>query len=144
MSDPQALATQQGDMFESQGRMILRSMGATVSDRPVVIDGTGVEVDAIVESPRLVYVEFKGSWRGTRPGLLRSDTVKKAVADGFILQCKAPGIPYIILTSHHPAFGSHGDLMVGVAVEYGAVAGVFCTSLPCDMARLADFIGSDT
>lgn len=141
MSDPQALATQQGDMFESQGRMILRSMGATVSDRPVVIADTGVEVDAIVEAPRPVYVEFKGSWRGVRPGLLRSDTVKKAVADGFVLQCKAPGIPYIVITSHLPAIGSHGDLMMRAAIEYGAVADVFCTSLPGDMARLADFIG---
>lgn len=141
MSDPQSLATQQGGMFEEQGRMILRSLGATVSDRPAVIAGTGVEVDAIVESPRLAYVEFKGSWRGARPGLLRSDTVKKAVADGFVLWFKAPGIPYIVITSHLPAVGSHGDLMMQAAIEYGAVADVFCTSIPGDMARLVDFIG---
>ena len=139
MSDPQALASQQGEMFEEQGRMILRSLGASVSDRPVVIDGTGVEVDAIIEAPRPAYVEFKGSWRGVRPGLLRSDTVKKAVADGFVLQVRAPGIPYLVITSHLPAVGSHGDLMMQAALDAGAVFDVFCTSQPEDMARLAAF-----
>ena len=47
----------------------------------------------ILASPggQVVWFEYKGSVQGTRPGLLRTDTLKKAIANGALDACKAMG-----------------------------------------------------
>ena len=92
----------------------------------------------------IYWAEFKGSWQGKIPGLRRTDTVKKALANAFLV-ATAPDEypPVIILTSHLPVAGSSGDRMLEAAAAAGAVAGVFNINDPDDVARLLAFIATD-
>lgn len=75
----------------------------------------GVEIDEVIlnKNDVPIYVEFKGSLHGKRPGLFRTDTVKKAIANGYLLSeaAKDPELvkvlpcgpaPFIIIASHVP------------------------------------------
>ena len=68
----------------------------------------GVEIDRVARSPRggLVWFEYKGSVQGTRLGLLRTDTLKKAITNGALLQRLVEKPAYIVLTSHLPNSGA--------------------------------------
>jgi hypothetical protein len=134
----QAAAGDQGRMFDEQCRYVLRDLGCAVSDRPVFLAGAGVEVDAVITTPsgEKVYAEFKGSWRGERPGLLRTDTVKKAIASAWLVSVAPPVAPFVLLTSHLPAIGSSGDTAIGLALSAGIIAGVYCVNAPGDIKAL--------
>ena len=82
----QARGVRQGKAFDEQCRLVLQGLGFEVSDRPFTVADLGVEFDAEIrsQSGRVFWCEFKGSWHGPRPGLRRTDTVKKALADAFI------------------------------------------------------------
>lgn len=125
----QAAAFQQGDMYDAQCRFLLADAGWEVSERPLFIPDAGVEIDCTATKGNLaVWVEFKGSWRGERPGMLRTDTTKKAIVSGYLIRSAGYTVPYVVLTSHLPAANSAGDTMIRLAVESGAVAAVICTS----------------
>jgi hypothetical protein len=128
----QASANYQGKRFDEQCRWLLADAGWAVSETPMSIPECGVEIDCVATKPGVgvAWIEFKGSWRGGRPGLLRTDTVKKAIVTGYLLGSAAYTIPYVIMSSHLPAPGSAGAAMVRIAVEAGAVAGVVCINLP--------------
>jgi hypothetical protein len=140
VTDFQADATEQGRLFEQQARMVCRQNGFTVGGRLVVAE-LGIEVDAVLATVKgtEVWAEFKGSWRGTRPGMRRTDTAKKALCDALLAwgdEEEHP--PFIILTSHTPEPGSRGDRMVAVAIAVGAVVAVLNINEPADVAKLAE------
>lgn len=140
MTNFQAMAGQQGRVFEDACRTLLMAQGHHVSDKPLRVANLGIEIDAEVDTRggSTVWAEFKGSWQGTRPGLQRTDTVKKALANAFLVATAPNGYPsFIILTSHLPAPGSSGDRMLAAAAAAGAVADVFNINDPNDVARLA-------
>lgn len=123
----QAAALQQGDMFDKQCRYLLADAGWAVSEHPMFVAQAGVEIDCTATKGELgIWIEFKGSWRGERPGMRRTDTTKKALVTGYLLRTAGYDVPYVVLTSHLPAAGSAGDTMVRLAVEDGAVAAVIC------------------
>lgn len=128
----QASAGAQGKRFDEQCRWLLADAGWTVSDRPMVVPDCGVEIDCVVSRPETghAWVEFKGSWRGGRPGLLRTDTVKKAIVTGYLLRTGGYDVPYVVMTSHLPAANSSGDAMLRLAAEAGAVTAVVCVNSP--------------
>ena len=68
----------------------------------------GVEIDRVALAPSgaTVWFEYKGSVQGSRPGLMRTDTLKKAVANGALLQRLVEKPAYIVLTSHLPNSGA--------------------------------------
>ncbi|HUS62293.1 MAG TPA: hypothetical protein VMY34_08855, partial [Acidimicrobiales bacterium] len=70
-----------------------------------------------------------------RPGLLRTDTLKKAVANGALLRALPEHPPYIVLTSHAPSTGS-GAAMLRSALELGYFDDVICVYRPEEVARL--------
>jgi len=113
----QSESKRQGEMFEAQAAIFLKSLGFQLSGKRT-LDKIGCEVDELALAPNgeRVYFEFKGSYRGKVPGMRRTDTVKKGLLTGFLLQ-------YYILTSHLPVKGS-ALTMVNRSVELGAVAGV--------------------
>lgn len=121
----QALAVAQGSHFEEHCRFILETMGYTCSPK-LRLPEIGVEVDIPLIGPHGEFlVECKGSWQGTRPGLLRSDTVKKAIANGALIQASRllrgqTYPPYVVLTSHLPETGA-AAAMLDVALEDGMV-----------------------
>jgi hypothetical protein len=97
----------------------------------------GVEIDRVARTVggRIVWFEYKGSFRGSTPGLLRTDTVKKAIANGALLQAVADHPPYVVLTSHLPARGS-AFAMLETALRLGYVTDAICVNDPSAVRRL--------
>jgi hypothetical protein len=137
--DFQRLSGEQGRAFDAQCRLILAPK-FDVSARPFRVPGAGLEMDATITSKataREYWCEFKGSWNGTRPGMMRTDTAKKALADVLLLYVAPVQYPpCIILTSHLPPPASSGRQMIDTALQAGALFDIFCLSIPGDMERL--------
>jgi hypothetical protein len=139
MSDFQAAAGRQGRLFTEQCRFLLEHNGFTLRG-PRLIRELGIEIDEVAISSRSgeVWFEYKGSFQGLRPGLLRTDTVKKAIANGALLASLGEHPPYVVLTSHVPASGS-AQAMVRVALELGYFADVIPINEPAAAARLQTY-----
>ena len=77
----QASAGIQGRQFAEQCDTLLRHLGFELHGRRVLAE-VGVEIDQEATSPSgtTIWFEYKGSVQGSRPGLIRTDTLKKAIA----------------------------------------------------------------
>jgi len=136
VSSFQRAAGEQGRQFAEQCDLLLEQSGFRLGGR-VRLRDLGVEIDreAVSPSGRTVWFEYKGSVQGTRPGLLRTDTVKKAVANGALLAALPEHPPFILLTSHVPTRG--GALaMLSTAEALGYFGEVICIYDPVEAARL--------
>ncbi|MGH8984644.1 MAG: hypothetical protein ACRDY6_12335, partial [Acidimicrobiia bacterium] len=107
MTSFQSAAGEQGRQFARQCDLLLQQSGFQLRC-PVLLRDVGVEIDreAVSPSGRTVWFEYKGSVQGVRPGLIRTDTLKKAIANGALLQAMDEHPPYVVLTSHLPAAGA--------------------------------------
>jgi hypothetical protein len=132
----QAAAGIQGRQFAEQCDTLLATMGFELRGRRVITE-VGIEIDQEAVSPTgtLVWFEYKGSVQGNRPGLRRTDTLKKAIANGSLLRALADPAPYVVITSHLPEAGS-GAAMLAAALRLQYVADVVCLYEPKDTARL--------
>lgn len=138
MSEFQGSSIRQGRQFAEQCDELLRNYGFTLLDR-LILRGAGVEVDRVALSPRgtELWLEYKGSVQGNRPGLMRTDTLKKAIANGALLRALDDRRPYVVLTSHLPELGA-GAAMLKLALAAGYLDDVICLYRPQDTARLRD------
>jgi hypothetical protein len=136
MADFQAAASEQGRQFSEQCDSLLTLSGYGLRGRQTLRE-IGVEIDreAISPSGQVVWFEYKGSVQGLRPGLIRTDTLKKAIANGALLQAVDDHPPYVILTSHLPASGS-GLAMLDSARRLGYFDDVICIYDPSQTGRL--------
>lgn len=136
MTDFQASAGIQGRQFAEQCDQLLATYGFTLQGR-ILLRDIGVEIDRVAVSPRgrTFWFEYKGSVQGIRPGLLRTDTLKKAVANGALLAALPERHPYVVLTSHLPEARS-GAAMLKTAVDLRYFDDVVCVYRPADTARL--------
>lgn len=134
----QSTSSAQGRQFAQQCDALLATYGFSLEGAAKIAD-IGVEVDQVATSSRgqLVWFEYKGSIQGTRPGLLRTDTLKKAIANGALITSIAEHPPYIVLTSHLPNAGA-GLEMLETAVRLQFFADVVCIYDPSDQTRLKD------
>ena len=132
----QAAAGEQGRQFASQCDLLLRNYGFDLH-RAVIVSEIGVEIDreAVSPSGRTIWFEYKGSVQGSRPGLLRTDTLKKAIANGALLSTLEDHPPFVVLTSHVPEAGS-GLAMMNAARAEGFLHDVICIYRPSDTSRL--------
>jgi hypothetical protein len=132
----QAAAGEQGRQFASQCDLLLRNYGFELG-RAVVVSQIGVEIDREAVSPSgvTIWFEYKGSVQGVRPGLLRTDTLKKAIANGALLASLDDHPAFVVLTSHVPEGGA-GLAMLNAAKSLGYVRDVICIYRPADTARL--------
>jgi hypothetical protein len=135
----QASAGIQGRQFAEQCDTLLSHLGYELKGRRVMTE-VGVEIDQEAVSPngRLVWFEYKGSVQGSRPGLRRTDTLKKAIANGALLRSLADPAPYVVITSHLPEAGS-GAAMLKAAMRLRCFADVICLYDPADTSRLQDW-----
>lgn len=110
-----------GDEFESSVKLDLFNRGFTKIDENVYMPGTGCEVDFIADD--LEYIEAKGGndGEGKRPGAKRTDNVKKAIANAFLIKSKFPDIYFVIYFSSRPATNSYSEDMINTALESGIV-----------------------
>lgn len=136
MTDFQSLSGLQGRQFADQCDTLLGSMGFALAGRLVMPD-IGVEIDQLGTSPagRLVWFEYKGSVQGSRPGLIRTDTLKKAVANGALLKGLDEKGIFVVLTSHLPDKGS-GLGMLTTALRLGYLDDAICIYDPRQVQRL--------
>ncbi|HWD09237.1 MAG TPA: hypothetical protein VHA57_09095 [Actinomycetota bacterium] len=136
MSDFQAAASIQGRQFAEQCDLLLKTCGFQLGPK-VLVGAVGIEIDreAVAPSGRVIWFEYKGSIQGHRPGLMRTDTLKKAIANGALLAGVEERPPFIVLTSHLPEAGS-GLAMLEVARGLGYLDDVICIYRPADTTRL--------
>lgn len=132
----QAAAGIQGRQFAEQCDTLLGHLGFELHGRRVLTD-VGVEIDQEAVSPggTTVWFEYKGSVQGNRPGLRRTDTLKKAIANGALLRAVDRPAPYVVITSHLPEAGS-GAAMLDAALRLAYLADVVCLYDPKATARL--------
>ena len=115
----QRLAVAQGDLFHQECIRSLQIAGFEVADQHVRIAEIGVEIDAITNNANGIAMpwEFKGSWNGSRPGLRRTDTLKKAICNGYLLTQWSQAdrlTPLLVMTTHLPEDGSGLAMMHAV------------------------------
>lgn len=132
----QAAAGEQGRQFAGQCDLLLRNCGFELGSR-ILVSQIGIEIDREAVSPngQIIWFEYKGSVQGARPGLLRTDTLKKAIANGALLASLEDHPPFVVLTSHLPEAGS-GLAMLNAARTLGYLRDVICIYRPADTARL--------
>ncbi|CAN5870378.1 hypothetical protein BH23ACT2_BH23ACT2_11960 [soil metagenome] len=132
----QAAAGIQGRQFAEQCDTLLGHLGYELRGRRVLAE-VGVEIDqeALSPSGTVVWFEYKGSIQGNRPGLRRTDTLKKAIANGALLRGLPGAAPYVVVTSHLPEAGS-GAAMLAAASDLGYLADVVCLYDPRATTRL--------
>ena len=142
--DFQADSVRQGTAFEQQARVYLGALGFTLHGRQK-FTGIGCEVDDVAEAANgeLVYFEYKGSFKGSRPGMRRTDTVKKALLTGFLLRSVGDDTPYYVLTSHRPEGGS-AQRMIDAAMAAKALSGVLQLNDPVASQALKERFGWPT
>ncbi len=110
-------AVDQGRWWEDTCVRALGLAGFQIADRHYTPPEVGVEIDIIANSEQGIafYVDCKGSLKGTRPGLLRTDSIMKS---GFVLAAlyRYGYTPLLCMPSHLPTRG-HGVAQHRVAHE---------------------------
>jgi hypothetical protein len=131
----QSAGVKQGARFAEDCLLVLEHNGGLETVSPLRIPELGIEIDChAYNDTTSVYIEFKGSVQGRQPGLIRTDTTKKAIVNGALLLGYVD-IPYIIFTSHLPLPGSSSDHMLRRGLKLGYVTDVVCVNDPADLRR---------
>jgi len=130
VTDFQAAAGRQGRQFAEQCDDALKNLGFELTGR-MRLNEIGVEIDQASAAPsgRVIWFEYKGSIRGAIPGLRRTDTTKKAIANGALIRTLGDAPPFVVLTSHLPESGS-ARAMLRSAVEAGYISAAVCIYNP--------------
>jgi len=122
----QGYASQEGARFHAEAIRALRNAGFEIAEEKMLIPEVGIEIDARTINRNGIEMlwEFKGSERGGRPGLHRTDTLRKAIANGYLLSRWEGGNlfpPLLVLTSHHPADKPGAPRAIAATVERSVV-----------------------
>lgn len=112
----QRRATEVGAAFETLSAPALTGAGFDILDWHYYIGQIGIQVDFRCRNKKGVefLIECKGSLHGTRPGLERTDTTKKALCNAFLVRHAGLG-PFLLLTSHLPQPDSDSFRMLQAA-----------------------------
>ena len=107
----QARATREGKAAQALAEDLLNEVGFTIVAKNSRVRGTGVTINFIATDAddNEWYFDVSGAFTSTRGGLLRTDTVWKALGRAHALA--AAGKQRIVfLSSHVPRKGSEGDI----------------------------------
>ena len=112
----QAESKKSGDHFEDIVMSKLIDKGYSSIQKNVFISDAGVEVDFFADGH---YIEAKGGNNGDkkRPGAKRTDSVKKAIANGALIKAVKPNAHYKVYFSSKPIPNSSSDIMIKVALN---------------------------
>jgi predicted AAA+ superfamily ATPase len=120
----QAESKKSGNDFEDMVLEDLKRSGITEIKKHIILKDLGVEVDFTYKTTYdTVYIEAKGGERGDkkRPGAKRTDSVKKAIANGALIKAEYPDVRYIVYFSDLPKHGSSSHRMIRKAIAAGYV-----------------------
>ncbi len=96
----------------------IEDAGFTISHRNRRLRGTGLAIDFVAQdaSGRDWFFDVSGAFTTSRDGMLRTDTVWRALGRAHVLANNNPqGIPLVFLTSDLPRPGSEGDVALRAA-----------------------------
>jgi hypothetical protein len=115
-----------GKRFEREVINDVNSRNPIHVDTNVVMNEIGVEFDVVSYfDDKIEFIEAKGGEKdcksGKGGGALRTDNVKKAIANGALLKSIKPDSIYVIYFSHEPNYNSRSDLMLKSAISAGYV-----------------------
>ncbi len=116
--DFQVRAVREGKAAQKLAEEVLADAGFTVVQRNHRVPRTGVTVNFVVidTTGGRWYVDVPGAFTSYRGGLLRTDTVWKALGRAHALRGADPdGPPLLLLTSHLPRRPSEGDTALRAA-----------------------------
>lgn len=110
------MASVQGNAFEQACVLALETHGFEILGRQIQLTGVGIQIDIHAENQHGVamWFECKGSLQGTRPGTKRTDTMKKAIANGYLFTLSEEYSccsPMMLFASHVPE-GGQGLAMI--------------------------------
>jgi site-specific DNA-methyltransferase (adenine-specific) len=107
----QARATKEGKAAQALAEQMLTEAGFTIVAKNSRVRGTGVTINFIATDADDVewFFDVSGAFTSTRGGLLRTDTVWKALGRAHAL-AQAGKHRIVFLSSHLPRKGSEGDI----------------------------------
>ena len=116
MENFQSESKKSGDEFEDVVMSDLIAKNYSNIERNVFISNAGIEIDFLADNH---YVEAQGGNDGDnkRPGAKRTDSVKKAIANGALLKAIIPDAHYIVYFSSKPVPESSSDNMIKTALN---------------------------
>jgi hypothetical protein len=124
----QAESTISGNKFEDIVLNDLKRMGFKNIQKRIVLEDLGIEADFghMGYAGNQVYVEAKGGEAGykKRPGARRTDSVKKAIANGALIKSQYPDAQFVVYFSELPKHGSFSHKMIKNAIIAGYVDAV--------------------
>jgi DNA modification methylase len=120
--DFQARATQEGKAAQALAAQLLEETGFLVARKNLRVRGVGATVnfEAVDSEGRRWWFDVSGAFSSSRGGLLRTDTVWKALGRASVLHGHPDRAPVVLLTSHEPKRGSEGDLAIRASRRAGA------------------------
>lgn len=129
----QAAAHEQGERFSESCLKALREAGFSIMNNPLVVSDVGIELSCLTCTDHWNYQiwQFRGSWRGDRASLKRTDTVKKMIANGYLLRIsrsRYKDLPHYVIYNDFPVYGS-ARVMIdrvmahGIGTEYDLFSG---------------------
>ena len=128
-SNFQAESSKSGNEFECAVADELTALYDLDADEihKITLPDLGIELDYFILTDEGVECgEAKGGRPGPkkRPGAERTDNVKKAIANGAILQHVIPDLKYVVYFSAPPKEGSSSETMIMHALDAGFISEV--------------------
>jgi DNA modification methylase len=144
--DFQARASREGLAAQHLAAELIEDAGFEIEKRNTRLRGLGVVVNIMARDQLGTnwLFDVSGAFTTTRGGLLRTDTVWKALGRAHVVAINRAkrrdlvGAPYILISSHLPRPGSEGDSALRAAGS-SAVFDVIEMGSPDDLARLARY-----
>ncbi len=92
-------------------RELLEAAGFEIVRSPATVRGSGVKFSFLVAdlANREWWIDVGGAFTTVRPGLLRAETLWKALGRASVLAAAEPDARRLLLTPHLPRVGSEGD-----------------------------------
>jgi len=144
----QARASREGRVAQDIARMVLEEAGFESVKKDVRLRGLGARFNfsAVDQRGGVWYIDVTGAFTTTRGGLLRTDSVWKALGRALVLRehlGDEPGAArLLLLTSHLPRPGSEGDKAMRAAGP-GSFWDAIAMLADRDRQRLAVYAAGD-
>lgn len=142
VEDFQARSSKEGKAAQHYAEETLVEAGFVIAAKNARLRGLGVVVNLSARDAdgSLWHFDVSGAFTTTRGGLLRTDTVWKALGRAHVVannkqQPNLRGVPYVLISSHLPRPGSEGEVALRAAGPL-AVFDVISMQSAIDFERL--------